>query len=1545
MAIDTNSPQDKASGTTEGTRDKAQAATSSGEALQLTQSVGTPGSVSVAVTITAPPAGGRTEVTVEPGGRLVFQGVDLATAQIQQFEGGLLITLANGGTIFLAGYTAATESANPPVIEVAGIGTIDAGQLLAATSGANLDIAPAAGPAAGVAHGGGAAFVTFTPGVIGDGLAQGSLQPNEDFLRSPPEHETIPVAEDEEVAEAASVLKSEFSIQISGASSSGAPAQTVTLQEDSSESAEVTITMSGDPLAAGQMATVVITIGGDTENGAPNGDFTQAVADAIAAAANSVNIDAVVSGNTVTLTWDAADPSSFSVLLIANDDALLDSPETLTLTLSDPARSGGTATIVGGADQATATIEDLDQDITISISDTQASISEEAGASDVFTISLSEAMAAGNTVTVDVDFATGTDAEDADFAAAAQAALQAAADATAGVSFDGTTLTFTDAFIGTGLSFTVTAADDDLTDSPETLNITLSNATAVNGTATAADAESVTITDADQDIVISIADTQASISEEAGGSDVFTISLSEAMAAGNTVTVDVDFATGTDAEDADFVAAAQAALQAAADTTAGVSFDGTTLTFTDAFAGTDLAFTVTAADDDLTDSPETLNITLSNATAVNGTATAADAESVTITDLDQDITISISDTQASISEEAGGSDVFTISLSQPVAAGNTITVDVDFATGTDAEDADFVAAAQAALQAAADATAGVSFDGTTLTFTDAFAGTDLAFTVTAADDDLTDSPETLNITLSNATAVNGTATAADAESITITDLDQDITISISDTQAAISEESAGSDTFTISLSQPVAAGNTVTVDVDFATGTDTEDADFAAAAQAALQAAADATAGVSFDGTTLTFTDAFAGTDLSFTVTAADDDLTDSPETLNITLSNATAVNGTATAADAESVTITDADKDIVISIADTQASISEEAGGSDVFTISLNQPIAAGNTVTVDVDFATGTDAEDADFVTAAQAALQAVADATAGVSFDGTTLTFTDTFVGTDLSFTVTAADDDLTDSPETLTVTLSNATAVSGTATAADAESVTITDIDSSMSFAVTVDDEGGEPAGAVVSISEENLADNAATFTIEMSGTLASGNSASVVLSFPGTAGDGTDYSPAIETAIANAIAALAADPNNPTYDAGTNTLTFFGGGPTELSFVATATDDSELDPGETIVVNLVSASIVAGPTPSITAPTAVATIEDTDAILLQELNGLITTNKNSTAGAKLLLTFTEVANPTNSFQALITIPTGGQKDSSIVIQELTGFTIDNTKQYAVTLEWVDQGNSDEKIIVTSVTLEDVVIQSSGTHQLGDPTASPGGDTKAISAVIVPADPLTHTGGALVQGFTDSIDGTSGNDNPLSDPSPITNYVFGAAGNDILEGDSGMSILDGGAGDNILNGNDGNDILVWDRADLTFDDTYDGGVGTDTLRIDGNGVSLDLSALTNTASLGIASIEVIDLTGTASSGPDNPSTLVVETSGSNVLTLAAEDVIEHSTDNVLTVLGDGNDVVNLQGTWTDAGVAASGFHVYTSTVGPTMVTVQVDAEIVNVNATIV
>jgi hypothetical protein len=200
MATDKNSP---VFGTDDGARSAFQSTTPAGdEAVRLAQASGAPGQApaAAATTITAPPTGERVEVTVEPGERLVFDGVDLATAQIQQFEGGLLITLANGGVIFLAGYVAAAESSNPPVVEMAGIGTIDAGQFLTATSGANLDIAPAAGPDTSAAHGGGASFSTFSPGDIGDGLAQGALQQNEDFLRSPPDPEGGFLLSDDESA-------------------------------------------------------------------------------------------------------------------------------------------------------------------------------------------------------------------------------------------------------------------------------------------------------------------------------------------------------------------------------------------------------------------------------------------------------------------------------------------------------------------------------------------------------------------------------------------------------------------------------------------------------------------------------------------------------------------------------------------------------------------------------------------------------------------------------------------------------------------------------------------------------------------------------------------------------------------------------------------------------------------------------------------------------------------------------------------------------------------------------------------------------------------------------------------------------------------------------------------------------------------------------------------------------------------------------------------------------------------------------------------------
>ncbi|MCH8919027.1 MAG: hypothetical protein IIC52_13350, partial [Proteobacteria bacterium] len=110
-----------------GAQGNAQASANGAEATQLAQatpaSAATPGAAAAnVITVTPPPPGERVVIQVEPGQTILLQGINIATAQIEQVDGGLLITLANGAVIFLAGFVAAANSANPPVIEIAGLG-------------------------------------------------------------------------------------------------------------------------------------------------------------------------------------------------------------------------------------------------------------------------------------------------------------------------------------------------------------------------------------------------------------------------------------------------------------------------------------------------------------------------------------------------------------------------------------------------------------------------------------------------------------------------------------------------------------------------------------------------------------------------------------------------------------------------------------------------------------------------------------------------------------------------------------------------------------------------------------------------------------------------------------------------------------------------------------------------------------------------------------------------------------------------------------------------------------------------------------------------------------------------------------------------------------------------------------------------------------------------------------------------------------------------------------------------------------------------------
>ena len=198
-------------------------------------------------------------------------------------------------------------------------------------------------------------------------------------------------------------------------------------------------------------------------------------------------------------------------------------------------------------------------------------------------------------------------------------------------------------------------------------------------------------------------------------------------------------------------------------------------------------------------------------------------------------------------------------------------------------------------------------------------------------------------------------------------------------------------------------------------------------------------------------------------------------------------------------------------------------------------------------------------------------------------------------------------------------------------------------------------------------------------------------------------------------------------------------------------------------------------------------------------------------------------------------------------------------------------------------------------------VGVPDANPGGNTNSGSSYVL-------FGGNFTGGVETQVGTSAGNTLTANRGASARDILIGGRGNDILISDGGSDILIGGEGD---------DTLVIRDTNFAGTRRLLGGTGRNTLRLDGSGLTLDLTSIKNNR---IIDIDEIDITG----------------SGANTLTLNVLEVLNISShSNSLIVRQDADDIINMGTGWIESGfeiIGASTFKVLTQGAAQLKVQVQ-------------
>ena len=815
-------------------------------------------------------------------------------------------------------------------------------------------------------------------------------------------------------------------------------------------------------------------------------------------------------GNTSALTFAGTAGETQSFTVATTDDADEEEDETFTVSLTI---SGTSATI---RDTATGTITDDDSQRSrnppaLTIADAEAGEGDQI----TFTVTLDKPVSGGLTVTP--SFTDGTATEGTDFT-----------ENTAALTFAGTT--------GERQSFSVATTEDTETESDETFTVSL----AVSG-----NSEKVTATDTatgkildDETPAVTIADAEAS----EGDQITFTVTLGKAVTGGLTVTPSFTDGTATDGTDytentaalsfkgttgetqtfsvvttedteaepdetftVSLAVSGTSETVRASDTATGTITDdhlalpAVTITNASAAEGDQMTFTVrldkvvqsgfTVTPDFIDGSAQDGTDYTANTAALNFAGTAGEEQILTVATLDDEVleaderfTVSLKVSNAAVT--VGNPATGTITDDDDGGSGNGATVTIADASAAEGDAMTFTVtlrrAVSGGLTVTPEFTDGSAQDGTDYTantkplrFSGAL-GEQHTLTVATLEDAVAEAVEgfTVSLTVSNAPAG---ATVGDPATGTITDDDDGsgngATVTIADASAAEGNEIA----FTVTLHRAVEDGLTVTP--GFTDGSAQDGTDYTANAKP-----------LHFSGA--------LGEQHTLTVATLQDAVAEAVEgfTVSLTVSNAPAG---ATVGDPATGTITDDDAAAV-----TIADVSAGEGETMTFTVTLDNAVPGGFTVTPSFTDATATQGTD---YTANTAALSF--SGTAGEMQTFTVATLEDAFAETDETFTVV-----LSVSGTQATVTATDP--ATGTITDDDAAAVTIADASASegetMTFTVELDK--AVPEGFTVTPS---FTDATAT-----QGTDYTANAAT--LSFSGTAGETQTFTVAtLEDAFAEA----------------------------------------------------------------------------------------------------------------------------------------------------------------------------------------------------------------------------------------------------------------------------------------------------------------------------------------------------------------------------------------------------------------------------------------